>query len=74
MHRQRYQGIIQHLQGIHPLSILHKGYGIIRSEDQGYISSVDQLSKGEIIQIIIKDGSIQAAIIDIEKGEIEVGW
>lgn len=74
MHRQRYQGIIQHLQGIHPLSILHKGYGIIRSEDKGYISSVDQLSKGEIIQIIIKDGSIQAAIIDIEKGEIEVGW
>lgn len=61
--KSRINSAKQQLSALNPLSILDRGYSIIKKND-AIISSVKDLNKGDYIKIRLKDGEISAQIID----------
>ena len=62
---------LKHLQQlvdlVHPKRTLQRGYALLRNED-GIITSVDQLKKGEEIEMELKDGKRGAVVKGGESG------
>lgn len=52
------------LHGLSPLDKISNGYGFITDSGQKKIESVNQVQKGDIIGIQLKDGKITANVID----------
>ena len=59
---------INKLELLNPLSIMKKGYGVVKVKDR-LIKSVDQVKINEEITVLVSDGSVFATVKDIERNE-----
>lgn len=53
------------LEALNPAGVLRRGYALISSETNGYISSAEQLREGQLINIRMLGGSASAQIMSI---------
>lgn len=58
---------------LNPSLGLEKGYGILLNKEDKLIKSIKDLSIDDIIEIILKDGKIEAVVNNIEMGDIADG-
>jgi exodeoxyribonuclease VII large subunit len=58
----------QVLSALSPTAALQRGYAIIRSENAP-VTSVDQLKKGEVVSLSLKDGQADANIVRVQKAK-----
>lgn len=59
---------IQALEHLSPLKILARGYAVIKKDDT-VIRSVEEVSKGDRLNLILNDGTITTEVILLEKKE-----
>lgn len=71
--KEKYQGILKNLFGISPQAVLNRGFNILMDEKDNFIVSVNGLSKGERVQVVLKDGIINCLIQDVKKGGFNNG-
>ncbi len=55
------------LNALNPFSILERGYSYVSAQDGGIISSVEDLSAGDLISLYFNDGSARAEIKETER-------
>ena len=53
------------LEALSPLSMLSKGFGYVEDSDNNQISSISQISKGDRIKTVLKDGYFEAEVTNI---------
>ncbi|MDO4793020.1 MAG: exodeoxyribonuclease VII large subunit [Filifactor alocis] len=58
----------KNLLDLNPFAILERGYGLVRSEDK-LITSVSQVNKEELLDVVLFDGSIRVKVVDTETKE-----
>lgn len=57
------------LSGLNPLGVLSRGYSAVKSEDGRVLGSVDALSIGERVNIVMSDGVVIATVDGISKNK-----
>lgn len=57
----------QRLQGVSPLNKIGKGYGYLETDKGDLLSSVNQVSVDDVIQVSLQDGKLMAKVSDIFK-------
>lgn len=62
---QRLDNIISKLEVLNPMNTLSRGYAIVRKDNK--VASISNLKNNDIINIDIKDGIIDAKIIEVKK-------
>ena len=60
----RFKLAISKLESLNPLSIMDKGYSIA-SKDQKVIRSINDVNKDDNIRVRLKDGSINAKVVEV---------
>lgn len=60
---------IERMKGLSPLEKLNSGYSYVADEKGKNIRSVTQVQPGQRLDIIVRDGSIQAEVLGTEKQE-----
>ena len=63
--RARLRMLAQHFDDISPLKRLGQGYAYVSDSRQNGLKSVSQVSKGEQLQISVKDGTVKARVEEI---------
>lgn len=66
--KEKYQGILKNLFGISPKAVLNRGFSILKDEKGNFIVSIKDLTKGDHVKVILKDGVINCIIEDVKKG------
>ena len=66
--KRQFSGVIRTLEALKPLAIMHKGFNVTYKEGK-VIKSIEQLSKGDEIQLALSDGIAQAKILSTQKKE-----
>ena len=66
--RYRLSGIIESIEHLGPMNVLKRGYAYIES-DGAALSSIDKITKGDSIDIVLADGRAEALITDIVRNE-----
>ncbi|MCR1897999.1 exodeoxyribonuclease VII large subunit [Irregularibacter muris] len=66
--RERFQSGLKQLQSISPLAVLNRGFGMVKNQEDKLIVSIEEVEKGESIQILMKNGSIYCKVEGTEKG------
>lgn len=59
------------LDALSPLKILARGYGVLTTEENSLISSVNQLRKNDKINLTLKDGKAKMEVVDVTVSEID---
>lgn len=67
-YRHRLELLTGKLELLNPMHTLRKGYGLVQGQSGRLISSIQQVNKGEILNIRVSDGTIQAQITDKQEG------
>ena len=62
--RHRLALCAEKLKGLSPLEKLSQGYSYVAAEDGTNVRSVSQVEKGDRLTVYVKDGSIQAEVIE----------
>ena len=62
--RHRLALCAEKLKGLSPLEKLSQGYSYVTAEDGTNVRSVSQVEKGDRLTVYVKDGSIQAEVIE----------
>lgn len=71
--RSRLQFLIGKLEALSPLTILSRGYSIVKSADDKYIvKSVNDVTAGEQIKINLEDGNLECTVNSV-KGRSDYG-
>ena len=65
--RLRLGGVLERLNALNPLAVLERGYGALRNEEGRMISSVGELTEGQRISILLRDGHAEARILTLEE-------
>lgn len=61
--KKELQRLVDHLNSLNPKNLLQKGYSILFSQKDGsVISSVEALHIGDSVQVLLKDGKLDATI------------
>ena len=68
--KQRFISYASKLDALSPLKVLTRGYTLTQKLDGQVVRSVNQVDRGERIQVYMNDGSIEATVIDI-KGDVQ---
>lgn len=68
--KHRFVSLAAKMDAMSPLKVLSRGYTVVRSADNKWIRSVDQLAIGESVDVLFSDGALSAKII--EKKEISL--
>jgi len=55
----------QALDGLSPLAILGRGYGIIRRDDHNLVKSVSAVSPGDQVNVELRDGILHCSVLNI---------
>ena len=63
--KARLRMLAQHFDDISPLKRLGQGYAYVSDSRQNGLKSVSQVSKGEQLQISVKDGTVKARVEEI---------
>lgn len=58
----------KNLLDLNPFAILERGYGLVRSEEK-LITSISQVKREDLLNIILSDGSIRVRVVDTEAKE-----
>ena len=69
INRDRLDNVFTVLNCLNPVTSLARGYSILLDENNNMISSVDSLSIGDELNLLIKDGTVKVKVIKIDKGE-----
>ena len=64
----RLNASIEHLDALNPLAILQRGYSAVRDGQGRMIGSVEELSIGQTVEVMMRDGVAQAEIKELRKG------
>jgi exodeoxyribonuclease VII large subunit len=67
--KQRYIALVSKLDAMSPLKVLTRGYAMAQKEDGQVIRSVQQLQCNEKFSVMLSDGSIDAAVIQVKENE-----
>ena len=67
--KQRYIALVSKLDAMSPLKVLTRGYAMAQKEDGQVIRSVQQVQCNETISVMLSDGSIDAAVIQVKENE-----
>ena len=65
---QNLSHLINKLEVLNPINTLKRGYAIVKKDDK-VISSVKKIKKDDIIGIDIKDGTVNAKIVEVLNGK-----
>ncbi len=65
--RHRLQLLIQRMESLSPLSKLNQGFSYVEDGRGRNVSSVEQVSREDQVRIRVRDGCMQARILEIEK-------
>ncbi len=66
--QQHLTSLIEKIEVMNPLNTLKRGYAIVRKNDK-VISDVAKIGKDDIINISIKNGNINALVVEVNDGE-----
>lgn len=69
----RLQSKTARLTALNPLSVMQRGYAIVRKDDGGLIRSISQVQRDAKIQIMVKDGKFGATVNDDIKQDASPG-
>ncbi len=59
--------LIQNLNNLSPLNIMSRGYSIVLDKKRSLIKSVENLARGDIVEIRFADGTAEALINSVKK-------
>ena len=65
----RFGVLCARLEGVNPLAVLAHGYAMVQNAEGGIVSSVEDVKKGDRVEITLSDGSARAEILEIIKEE-----
>lgn len=68
--RHQFIAMTSKLDAMSPLKVLTRGYAMVQSEKQNVVHSINQVSRGEQLNIQLSDGTIRAAVSEIKEGSI----
>lgn len=66
--QQHLTSLIEKIEVMNPLNTLKRGYAIVRKNDK-VISDVAKIGKDDIINISVKNGNINALVVEVNDGE-----
>jgi exodeoxyribonuclease VII large subunit len=58
------------LESVSPLKVLSRGYSVVESND-GVVESVEDVSAGDEIDVLLKDGEVEATVDATRKNDSE---
>jgi exodeoxyribonuclease VII large subunit len=64
----RYVKAIQSLEQLSPLAIMKRGYSIAMDGEKKIIRSVEETAAGDMIDILMHDGSLSCSVKTIRRG------
>ena len=64
------QGLTKRLNALNPFAVLQRGYAIVTNADGSVIASVTQVSKDEMLDVKISDGTLLTRVLSVP-GETE---
>ena len=64
----RLRASVERLDALNPLAILQRGYSAVRDREGRMIGSVEKLSVGQTVEVMMRDGIANAEIKEIWKG------
>ncbi len=62
---------IEQLNALNPLAILQRGYSAVREESGRMIASVKDMTEGQRVELMMRDGIAKAEILEIRRNNIE---
>jgi exodeoxyribonuclease VII large subunit len=62
--------IMSKLSTLNPLSIMARGYSVVFNEKEELIKSKSQISKGDTIEVVLKDAKLECEVKDIKESAI----
>jgi exodeoxyribonuclease VII large subunit len=65
---------IEKMKGLSPLEKLNQGYAYAEDEKGKNIRSVEQVTKGQLVSIRVKDGRIDTAVLGVERLTADVHY
>ena len=63
----RFRTACARLEGVNPLAVLSHGYAIVENKDGKIISGIGDVSVGDMVEISLSDGVVQAEITNISE-------
>jgi exodeoxyribonuclease VII large subunit len=69
--RSEWQGISKRLGALNPFAVLQRGYAIVTNVDGKVVSSVNQVSREEVLDVKVTDGVILTRVLSAPGGESE---
>lgn len=67
-HQDRFTSTLRILSSLNPLHVIERGYAIVYQKD-AVQKSAAQLKKGDLIQVKMQDGTVQATVESVKQGE-----
>lgn len=67
--QSQFQATIDKLNALSPLKIMDRGYSLVYQEDK-LIKSVNQITKGQVLKVQLKDGQLECEVQGIEERTI----
>ena len=65
--KQRFIAMTSKLDAMSPLKVLTRGYAMAQTEDHQIIRSVQDVSRGEAVQVLLADGHFTATVTDVKE-------
>lgn len=59
--------LVGKLEAMNPLAVLSRGYSLTRRLDGSLVASVEDISEGERVSLLLSDGSADAQIVAVQK-------
>ncbi|MCL6453204.1 MAG: exodeoxyribonuclease VII large subunit [Alicyclobacillus sp.] len=68
-----YDRVVGKLEALNPLAVLRRGYSVVYAQTGVVVSSVAQLTAGQVVRIRLQDGERTARITDEGERDLDVG-
>jgi exodeoxyribonuclease VII large subunit len=68
IHRERMVGSLQRLSSLNPISILERGYAVVKHADGRIIRRVEQVKKGDPLNVLVSNGDFDAQVTQTHSG------
>ena len=68
---QRFIGLTAKLDAMSPLKVLTRGYAVVQHNDGQILRSVQHVSRGEQVQVLLSDGQFSATVTEIKEDHHE---
>lgn len=67
--RSQVSGTQGKLNSLNPFAVLQRGYAIVSDSAGRVVSSVEQVTKNQLLEVKVSDGTIQSQVIEIRGGQ-----